>query len=146
MVPVLQPSLLSILANIAFKLIDIGGYRTIHRVLKDYYPTVDAVVFVINVNDRERFKESNVELAGLLAEDQLGHVPVLILGITTPDIPGAACEDEMRQVFGLHDVTTGKGIVPKKNLQHRPVELFLCSVPNHEGLGNGFKWLAQYLD
>ena len=67
MVPALQPSLLSlhILGNIAFRLIDIGGYHTIHRVLKDYYPTVDAAVFVINANDRERFKESDVELAGL---------------------------------------------------------------------------------
>ena len=142
----LTTSLLSLLANIAFKLIDIGGYRTIHRVLKDYYPTVDAAVFVINANDREHFKESAVELAGLLAEDQLGHAPVLILGIKTHDIPGVACEDKMRQVFGLHNVTTGKGIVPKKDLQRRPVELFMCSVPNREDLGNVFKWLAQYLD
>ena len=107
---------------------------------------MDAAVFVINANDREWFKESDVELADLLAEDQLAHAPVLILGIRTDNVPDAACEDEMRQAFGLYDVTTGKGIVPKKDLQRRPVELFMCSVPNREGLDNGFKWLTQYLD
>lgn len=152
-----NPSSLSLLGDIVFKIVDLGGHRTACRALKDYYPAVDAIVFMINANDKAcaRFEESRVELAGLLAEDQVADAPVLVLGNQTDDTPGfynildtpgAASEEEIRQVFGLQDVTTGKGHVPKKNLQCRPVELFMWSVPKREGLDDGFNWLAQYLN
>ena len=84
-------------------------------------------------------------MAGLMSDEQVADAPVLILG-NKIDISGAAPEDELRQFFGLHGVTTGKGNVPKKDLQRRPVEVFMCSVRKREGYGEGFRWLAQYLD
>ena len=100
---------------------------------------------MIDANDRPRFEESSVELAGLMADEQVADAPVLILG-NKIDISGAASEEEVRQVFGLQGVTTGKGTVPRKDLQRRPVELFMCSVRKREGYGEGFRWLTQYLD
>ena len=62
------------------------------------------------------------------------------------DRPGAASEDELRQIFGLYGQTTGKGTVSRSELHGRPLELFMCSVLKRQGYGEGFRWIAQYLD
>ncbi len=41
---------------------------------------VDAIVYLVDAADRERFPESQRELAGLLSDDGLAGVPFLILG------------------------------------------------------------------
>ena len=130
---------------------------------------------MIDCVDRARFPESKVELDSLLTDDQLSNCPVVILGnkvnsvhitykaiphlmgsmlrssviltITLQiDIPGAASEDELRQVFGLYGQTTGKGKVSRSELPGRPLELFMCSVLKRQGYGEGFRWISQYLD
>ena len=117
----------------------------VFQVWKDYFPAVDAIVFLIDSCDRGRFGESKVELDSLLTDEQLSNCPVLILG-NKIDRPGAASEDELRQVFGLYGQTTGKGKVPRSELHGRPLELFMCSVLKRQGYGEGFRWIAQYLD
>ena len=74
---------------------------------KDYFPAVDAIVFLIDVWDRERFKEVQMELDSLLADEQLANAPILILGNKIDKI-GAAGEGEIRSYFDLHGKTTGQ--------------------------------------
>jgi GTP-binding protein SAR1 len=88
--------------------------------------------------------ESKRELEGLLADEQVSEAPILILG-NKIDIPRAISEEELIQFFGLQGLTTGKGTVSRKDLQRRPVEVFMCSVLKRQGYGEGFRWLAQYL-
>lgn len=40
----------------------------------------------------------------------MANAPILILG-NKIDIPGAASEEEIRHLFGLHNLTTGKVIL-----------------------------------
>jgi len=112
---------------------------------KDYFPAVDAIVFLVDSCDRARFDESKRELESLLTDEQLSNCPVLILG-NKIDRPGAAGEDELRQLFGLYGQTTGKGTVSRAELHGRPLELFMCSVLKRQGYGEGFRWISQYLD
>ena len=89
-------------------------FNTARRIWKDYFPAVDAVVFLIDSCDRARHKESHAELNGVLRNEQIANCPVLILG-NKIDHPEAASEDEIRQTFGLYGQTTGK--------------VFNCSLP-----------------
>lgn len=105
---------------------------------------VDAVVYLVDAYDKERFAESKKELDALLSDESLASVPFLILG-NKIDIPYAASEDELRYHLGLTNFTTGKGKVNLADSNVRPLEVFMCSIVRKMGYGDGFKWLSQYI-
>ncbi|KAF5843642.1 small Arf-related GTPase [Dunaliella salina] len=131
------------LAGINFKAFDLGGHEFARRVWKDYYAKVDAIVYLVDASDRERFPESKRELDSLLSDDGLSTVPFLVLG-NKIDIPTAASEEELRQWLGLN-YTTGKGKVNLESSKIRPLEVFMCSVVKRMGYGEGFRWASQYI-
>lgn len=133
------------IGNMRFTTFDLGGHSQARKVWKDYFPAVDAIVFLIDACDRGRFVESKVELDSLLTDEQLANCPVLILG-NKIDRAGAAGESELRNTFGLYGQTTGKEKIPRSELPGRPLELYMCSVLKRQGYGEGFRWLAQYID
>lgn len=105
---------------------------------------VDAVVYLVDAYDKERFAESKKELDALLSDEALANVPFLILG-NKIDIPYAASEDELRYHLGLTNFTTGKGKVNLTDSSVRPLEVFMCSIVRKMGYGDGFKWMSQYI-
>ncbi|XP_050430999.1 GTP-binding protein SAR1b-like [Adelges cooleyi] len=130
--------------NIKFTTFDLGGHSQARRVWKDYFPAVDAIVFLVDACDRTRIMESKVELDSLLLDEALCNIPVLVLG-NKIDRPGALSEHELRTAFSLAQ-TTGKGRVARSELPGRPLEVFMCSVLKRQGYAEGFRWLAQYID
>ncbi|CAF0816726.1 unnamed protein product [Adineta steineri] len=143
-VPTLHPTSEElVMGNMKFTTFDLGGHAQARRVWKDYFPAVDSIVFLVDSVDRSRFAETKAELDSLLTDEQVANAPIVILG-NKIDLPGAVSEQELRYVLGISTATTGKGNVPRSNINGRPMELFMCSVLRREGYGEAFRWLSHY--
>eukprot|EP00382_Lankesteria_abbotti_P005689 CAMPEP_0113847080 /NCGR_PEP_ID=MMETSP0372-20130328/1666_1 /TAXON_ID=340204 /ORGANISM="Lankesteria abbotti" /LENGTH=192 /DNA_ID=CAMNT_0000816299 /DNA_START=31 /DNA_END=609 /DNA_ORIENTATION=- /assembly_acc=CAM_ASM_000359 len=144
-VPTLHPhSEELVIGSVRFKTYDLGGHETARRVWKDYFSTVDAIVFMVDASDKSRFDEAREELSVLLDSQELQTVPFVVLG-NKIDISVAAKEDELRQALGLFSHVT-YGHDRKGESDVRPVELFMCSVVRKMGYAEAFKWLHQFLN
>lgn len=102
------------------------------RVWKDYFPAVDAIVFLVDSADQERINESREELLSLLNDEQVASAPVLILG-NKIDKPNALSEDHLKYYLGIGQMTTGKQQIARSELSARPIEVFMCSVLRRQG-------------
>ncbi|XP_044002653.1 GTP-binding protein SAR2-like [Aphidius gifuensis] len=133
------------IGDMCFTTYDLGGHIEARRVWRDYFPAVDAIVFLVDATDRSRFPASRHELHGLLTDDNISSCPILVLG-NKIDLEGAASETEILDYFNIHHLTTGKGKISREDTHSRPLELFMCSLNKKQGYGEGFRWLSQYID
>ena len=132
-----------VVGSVRFHTHDLGGHEAARKLWKEYFTTVDGIVYIVDALDRERFPEAKKELDALLADDMLQNVPFVILG-NKVDVPTAASEHELRTELGLFQ-TTGKDTRVKLAEGTRPIELFMCSVVRQMGYAEAFTWLSAFL-
>jgi GTP-binding protein SAR1 len=135
------------MGNVMFRTFDLGGHKEARKLWKEYYQSVDAVVFLIDSADKGRFEECRQELSSLLLDEDMSTVPILCLG-NKVDKADAVSEWILRESLGLNQhQTTGKSLTNKDSLAPgtRPIELFMCSIAERQGYAEGFKWLSQYI-
>eukprot|EP00812_Abedinium_dasypus_P009389 NODE_3081_length_833_cov_268.705656.p1 GENE.NODE_3081_length_833_cov_268.705656~~NODE_3081_length_833_cov_268.705656.p1 ORF type:complete len:239 (-),score=86.46 NODE_3081_length_833_cov_268.705656:99-815(-) len=144
-VPTLHPHSEELLIkNIRFRTYDLGGHETARRIWKDYFATVDGIIFLVDAADRSRFEEAKEELNHLLLDEGLQSVPFVVLG-NKIDIPTAASEEELRHALNLHTHMTYGRDTRDPQAGVRKMELFMVSVVKRMGYAEAFQWLAQFL-
>lgn len=118
--------------------VDMGGHTIARRMWKQYSQEADAVVFIVDAADTERFQEAALELHKLLIGNALpAHAPVLILG-NKCDLPSAVRKEELYYSLGLDQLAMGANGQPP-----RPLQLFMCSVYEGVGFPEGLEWLGK---
>ena len=55
-----------VLGNIRFKAFDLGGHVAARKAWKNYFPSVDGVIYLVDSADPKRFEESKIELDNIL--------------------------------------------------------------------------------
>jgi GTP-binding protein SAR1 len=120
---------------------DLGGHATARSVWKNYYSTVDGIVFLVDAADPDRLPEARQELDAVLADGEVQDVPVVILG-NKLDKLGAISEEQLCEALGISGSLTGKEVrVVDPNI--RPLEVFMTSVVVRIGYTEAFQWLAK---
>ncbi|MBZ3887529.1 GTP-binding protein SAR1b [Sciurus carolinensis] len=146
-VPTLHPTLEELtIAGMTFTTFDLGEHVQARRVWKNYLPATSGIVLFVDCADHERLFESKEEPDSLMTDETIVNVPLLMILGNKIDRPEAISEERLREMFGLYGQTTGKCSVSLKELNARPLEVFMCSVLKRQGYGEGFRWMAQYID
>jgi small GTP-binding protein len=119
--------------NLTLTVWDVGGQTKIRRLWRHYYQGSNAVVYVVDSADRDRFEEARDELAHVLADEHMEKVPVLVFA-NKCDMPGAASPNELSRELGLDRVVRSH----KWHVQ-------ASNSVSGDGLYEGFSWLSDEL-
>jgi len=119
---------------------DLGGHKAMRKMWREYFFKIDGIVYLVDASDSARFEESKNEFDSIINSDEIGNVPIVILG-NKIDKKEAVSENELREKFGLVAKTTF-GFQKIEKLNNKPVELFMCSVVKKTGFVDGLDWLT----
>jgi len=123
-----------VVGNVQFRAWDLGGHEQVRSLWKDYYFEANAVIFVVDVADEERYEEAKNELHHLLNDKNLGEVIFLILGNKT----------DLKPEVTRNDVVSWLDIQPQID-SGRKMEVFLSSLLQDNSFQDAFKWLSDIL-
>jgi len=118
--------------NVSFTVWDIGGQDKIRRLWRYYYNDVNAVIFVVDSNDRDRMEDVREELFKLLDEDELRTAILLVLA-NKQDLPNSMPAAEVVDKLGLHSIRGRQWFIQS------------CCATTGDGLYEGLDWLARML-
>lgn len=111
---------------------DIGGRDKSRPLQRHYYPNTDGIVWIVDSNDPERFREVKDEINRLLDEDELWEVPMLVLA-NKQDLPDAVSVPLIAEKLDLHSI------------RKRPWYIVPISAIKGEGIYEGLDWLASQM-
>jgi len=117
--------------NVTIKLWDIGGQPRFRSMWERYCRGVNAILFVVDSADKEKFEPSKKELHELLSKPSLGGIPLLVLG-NKNDIPEAIGVDEIIDKLALKSITG------------REVCCYSISAKNSVNIDITLEWLIKH--
>jgi signal recognition particle receptor subunit beta len=95
-----------------------------------FFQNTQALIFVVDSNDRERINEAAEEMNKMLREDELRDA-ILLVFANKQDLPNAMSVAEVTDRLGLH------------TLRMRQWYIQACCAPSGDGLYEGLDWLAE---
>ena len=117
--------------RVQFRVFDIGGQDKIRTLWRHYYNGTDAVIFIVDSNDRERFEEVSETLHKVMEDPSLSNAKLLVWA-NKQDLPRAANVTDLSKILQLNSIKQDWYIQP-------------CSAMNGTGLFEGLDWLSSKL-
>jgi len=113
-----------------FTVYDVGGQDKIRVLWKHYYHHTDALIFVVDSNDRERMEDAADELKKLVDEEELEFCPILVWA-NKQDLNGSLPPGEI--VERLH----------MGQYRNRIWLVQAASATTGQGLKEGLNWIEE---
>ena len=123
------------MGNLVLNTYDLGGHETARKIWKDYFPAVNAILFLVDSVDVNRFPEAYKELNDILETPELVNIPIAILG-NKIDMAGAVSLEELKAALHYDE------LMAKEN---RPMEVFMTSVTKKIGFSAALEWISTKL-
>jgi len=117
--------------NVTIKLWDIGGQPRFRSMWERYCRGVNAILFVVDASDQEKFESAKVELQSLLSKPALASIPVLVLG-NKNDLPEALGVQDLIEKLELKSITG------------REVCCYSISAKNQVNIDITLEWLIKH--
>eukprot|EP01113_Clastostelium_recurvatum_P019338 TRINITY_DN227_c0_g1_i3.p1 TRINITY_DN227_c0_g1~~TRINITY_DN227_c0_g1_i3.p1 ORF type:complete len:189 (-),score=18.41 TRINITY_DN227_c0_g1_i3:200-766(-) len=114
-----------------FEVFDVAGEEKVRQLWRHYFDNKQALIFVVDSNDRDRLPEAAKELGQLLMQPDLNHLPLLVLA-NKKDLPNALKSDEIIAHLEL-----------KVKAHSRQWHVIETNALNGEGLGDGLQWFVE---
>lgn len=119
--------------NLKFTIWDVGGQPKLRPLWKHYYLNTQAIIFVVDSNDKSRLEESHEELMKLMNERELKDAALLILA-NKQDMEDCETVESITEKFSLYKLCCG-----------RSWHIHGCDAPSGNGLSDGLDWLCRQL-
>lgn len=119
--------------NVNYIAWDVGLRSQTRALLRHYYPQTEALVFVIDSSDKDRYREAIEILCETLSEAELDGDPILIL----------ANKQDLHEVMSREEILSD--LMTKDYLKRRKWEVFPVSGLQGDGLTEGLDWLTSVL-
>ncbi|EME31946.1 ADP-ribosylation factor 1 [Galdieria sulphuraria] len=118
--------------NLKMQVWDLGGQTSIRPYWRSYYQKQEALIFVVDSNDRERFSTAKTELLSILQEEELKNTVIAVFA-NKQDLPEAASAAEVSLALGLDSI------------KDRTWTIISTSAAKGDGIAEGFEWIASQL-
>lgn len=118
--------------NIKFLAWDLGGQEQLRESWSLYYASTDAVIFVVDSTEPQRFSIARNELHRILESPDLADACILIFA-NKQDVAGAIPPEKVAEAMALNAITD------------RSWTLQGCSAVTSAGLKEGMSWIIEKL-
>jgi len=119
--------------NLKLTMWDVGGQTRLRSLWHHYFANSDAVIFVVDSNDRDRITEAANELHQVLAHEALANASLLVIA-NKQDLPNAVSTSDIQERLKLRNLGSNR----KWFVQG-------ASATTGNGLWAGLDWLAANL-
>jgi ADP-ribosylation factor protein 1 len=116
--------------QVTFTMWDVGGQQKIRPLWKQFYKDADAVIFVVDSNDRARLTEASEELEKMMSDDLLENAWLLIF----------ANKSDMRNAMKSAEICDGLKL---RQMADRKWYIQPSVATTGQGLFEGLEWIAR---
>ena len=116
--------------NVQFTVWDVGGQEKLRPLWKHYFSATDALIYVVDCQDRERVDRAAAEFQQI-ANDPLMRNAVILVLANKQDMPGAINPRELIPLLGLD------------KMKEREWHVQATVATQGTGLYEGLEWLSR---